>query len=226
MGGGSLRVVLFDLDGTLVHTAPDITVALNSALAAHRLPTFDQARVRGWIGRGPRVLVQRALAMMGRDEPALAERVLQQYLQAYERQLAIDSTPFPGAANCLRQLAASGYRLALVSNALQRFAERILQRTGLAHYLQLVVGGNHLREGKPHPAPLLHACSQLGALPAEALMVGDSIVDVEAARAAGCDVVCVADGYAGERPLGPDDCELIDSLEALPAWIESRHPRR
>ncbi|HQY35032.1 MAG TPA: phosphoglycolate phosphatase [Pseudomonadota bacterium] len=226
MGAGTLRVVLFDLDGTLVHTAPDITVALNSALAEHQLPTFEQAQVRGWIGRGPQVLVQRALAVAGRDDPALAERVVQQYLQAYERQLATWSTPFPGAADCLRQLASSGYRLAVVSNALQRFAERILQRSGLAHYLQLVVGGNRLREGKPHPAPLLYACDQLGALPAEALMVGDSISDVEAARAAGCRLVCVTHGYTGERPLGPDDCELIESLALLPAWIEAHQRPR
>ncbi len=226
MRAGSLRVVLFDLDGTLVHTAPDITVALNRALAEHQLPEFDQARVRGWIGRGPQVLVQRALAVLDRDQPALAASVLHHYLQAYERQLATWSVPMPGAADCLRQLASGGYRLAVVSNALQHFAERILQRSGLSHYLQLVVGGSRLREGKPHPAPLLHACDQLGALPAEALMVGDSISDVEAARAAGCEVVCVEDGYTGERPLGPDDCELIASLALLPAWIEARSRRR
>ena len=131
MGAGSLRVVLFALDGTLVHTAPDITVALNSALAGNQLPTFEQAQVRGWIGRGPQVLVQRALAVAGRDDPALAERVLHQYLQAYERQLATWSTPFPGAADCLRQLASSGYRLAGVSNALPRFAERRCAATRL-----------------------------------------------------------------------------------------------
>lgn len=226
MGAGSLRVVLFDLDGTLVHTAPDIAIALNGALASEQLPEFDQARIRGWIGRGPQVLVQRALAALGRDDPALAASVLDQYLLAYERQLATCSTPFPGAADCLRQLASSGYRLAVVSNAPQRFAERILQRSGLAHYLQLVVGGSRLREGKPHPAPLLHACDQLGALPAEALMVGDSISDVEAARAAGCRLVCVTHGYTGERQLGPDDCELIESLALLPAWIEARQRLR
>lgn len=226
MRAAPLRVVMFDLDGTLVHTAPDIAIALNQALAAHALPAIDLARVRGYVGGGALVLVQRALAGLGRgDEPALQASVHRQYLEAYERQLATFSTPFAGAAESLRHLAAGGYKLAVVSNALQRFAERILQRNGLAHYLQLVVGGDRLRECKPHPAPLLYACDQLGALPAEALMVGDSINDVEAARAAGCGIVCVAHGYVGERPLGAADCDLIDSLALLPAWIEGRSRR-
>jgi phosphoglycolate phosphatase len=219
------KAVLFDLDGTLVHTAPDIAAAVNAALVDNGLQAVEQQQVISFIGRGPRVLAERAVAAQGRQDPALVEAVLAGYVDRYALQLGTLSEPTPGALDCLRELSARGLPLAVVTNALQRFVEPILARAGLLPYLRLVVGGDRLPFGKPHPAPLLFACKEFGVSPQDSLMVGDSITDIEAAHAAGCQVVCLAAGYTGERPLTPGDASLIDSLADLPAWIDGADER-
>lgn len=222
---GPIRAVLFDLDGTLVHTAPDIRAALNTSMLANGLAPVSEAQVAAFIGRGGRVLAQRAIESQHRSEPELALAVFEGYVDAYRTQLGTLSHALPGAARCLQQLAARGLKLAVVTNALQRFAEAILARYELSGYLQLIVGGDRISPGKPHPDPLWFACRTLGMQPSEALMVGDSINDIEAADAAGCMAVGINGGYVGDRPLTGTDCSLIDNLEELPALLQALDAR-
>lgn len=218
-----LRAVLFDLDGTLIDSAPDIAAALNVALRRNRLPPLAEADVANMIGRGPPVLVERALAANGGgSSPELAQRVLDDYLRAYEKEHCRRDTLFDDAAECLATLHARGLPLAVVTNKYQRFAVSALQHHGIAEYVTLVVGGDTLPQRKPDPEPLLHACRMFGVDPAQVLMVGDSANDVAAARAAGCSIVCVPHGYheggAGPRALG---VPIIPGLRDLLAWIDA-----
>jgi phosphoglycolate phosphatase len=213
------RAVLFDMDGTLVHTAPDIASALNAALCTNGLAPFTPARIAELVGRGAHILVKRALSIHGIDDGRLAQCVFDDYALAYAERIGHQGHVFPGAQTCLRDLAECGIKLAVVTNALQRFAEQTLAHYGLKKYLGVIVGGDRCSAQKPHAAPLLFACRTLGVTPAEALMVGDSSVDVAAARAAGCGIVCVPHGYNEGHPSSDLDSEIIAGLDSLSAWL-------
>ena len=216
-----LRAVLFDMDGTLVHTAPDIAAALNAALCRSGLVPIEPARIADLIGRGARLLVRRALALQDADEDRLARLVLDDYLREYAYRIGCQGRAFEGAERCLHDLHARRLKLGVVTNALQRFAEATLAHYGLAKYLGVIVGGDRSAKQKPHPAPLWFACRTLGVVPGETLMIGDSAADVAAAHAAGCHVACVPHGYNEGRPSSELDCEMISALDALPAWIDA-----
>lgn len=215
--------VLFDLDGTLLHSAPDIVEAINSSLVDSGLAALASDRIVDFIGKGAPVLVERALAAQGRGGDAtLAERVLAGYLRAYGEHMGERGVLFEGARECLATLAARGLAIGIVTNKYQRFVEAALAQHGIAGHAGVVVGGDRLPQRKPRPEPLQFACRALGAVPARTLMVGDSINDAEAARAAGCDIVCVTHGYNEGRPPDTLGTPLIDTLAALPAWIDAQ----
>ncbi len=226
-GAAAVRAVLFDLDGTLLDTAADIAAALNAALAEQRLGPLAPAEVRALIGRGVPTLIERALARCGAAGARADRARLQQRYDAHYERLHEDNgfaaRPFPGVVQGLSALGALGVRLAVVTNKPQRLAVELLARLELTRWIQLVVGAKDGRERKPHPQPLLLACARLQVLPAQALMVGDSQVDVLAARAARIAVVCVPYGYnegADPRTLACD--AFVDSIAALPAWLAGR----
>ncbi|MFC4727945.1 phosphoglycolate phosphatase [Coralloluteibacterium thermophilus] len=215
--------VLFDLDGTLLHSAPDIVNAMNASLTANGLDALPSDRLISFIGKGTPVLVARALEAQGRGgDPALAERVHAGYLAAYSERIGERGVLFEGARDCLATLAGRGIAIGIVTNKYRRFTETALAQHGIADYPSVIVAGDSLPERKPRPEPLLHACRALGATPARTLMVGDSVNDAEAARAAGCDVVCVTHGYNEGRPPETLGTPLIHDLAALPAWIDGR----
>jgi phosphoglycolate phosphatase len=220
---GQIRAVLFDMDGTLVDTLPDIAAAVNAALVDLGLHALDQARIATLIGNGPRVLSRRALDAQGSlasaDIERLVEPLLAGYAANYAKQAGRCGRIFPGTLEGLRMLADSGLKLAVVSNALQHLAETVLMRFGIAPYLHLVIGGDRVTHAKPHPEPLWAACNAFDIAPHEALMVGDSINDVAAARAAGCAIVCLPHGYDQGQPVGALGCDVLDTLTALPDWI-------
>lgn len=221
MNANPFRAVLFDMDGTLIHTAPDLAAGLNAALCKNGLAPIDEARITDLVGKGAPILVKRALSLQGVDDPALASTVLTDYANEYAKRIGHGGSAFPGAAECLRDLCERHIKLGVVTNALQRIAEATLAHYGLAKYLSIVVGGDRTAAPKPHPAPLWFACRILGVAPKEALMVGDSINDVTAARAAGCSVVCVPHGYNEGRPASELDCEIVPTLGAIPAWLDA-----
>jgi phosphoglycolate phosphatase len=222
--GRAIGAVLFDLDGTLLDTAGDIALALNRAIAEFDWPPVSLADVRQFIGAGGAVLVDRAAAMQGRTpSPSLRSAMIQRFFHHYgelgERG-EYKADPYPGAIDALRDLHAAGVRIAVVTNKLHRFSVNLLRQRGLMEWVDCVVGGDTCERRKPDPQPLLYACDTLGIRPQAALMVGDSINDAQAARAAGIAIICVSYGYnEGNDPKSLPYDLLIDSLGALPGML-------
>ena len=216
--------VLFDLDGTLLDTAGDIALALSRAFADHGHEGPAPAAVRQMIGKGAPVLVERAVLAQGLSLDAAGRAaLLERFFHHYGRLQDMDecaAEPYPGAREALVTLHAAGLPLAVVTNKYHRFAVGLLQRLDLARHLRVVVGGDTCERRKPDPMPLHHACTQLGVAPADALMVGDSANDVEAARAAGMPVVLVPYGYTeGEDPRQWPCDHMVDNLAQLPGLL-------
>ena len=214
------RAALFDLDGTLVDTAPDLSDAVNDTLAELGLARRSEQRMRAWIGGGMEQLVGRVLdaTTNGTDvDAALRKRAVEGSLQRYRANLARRSRPFPGVEAALRHLRAAGVRLACVTNKRAAFTGPLLGALELAAYFEVVVCGDTLQQMKPHPAPLLHALDCLGGVqPGQAVMIGDSESDVVAARAAGMPVVCVSYGYNGDRDIHAADSDaVVSSMDSL-----------
>ena len=216
--------ILFDLDGTLLDTASDIALALQRAMADHGLAAPDVAAVRTMIGKGSPVLVERACAAVGvAADEAQRAALLDGFFDHYGRlEASGESTalPYDGVREGLAALQARGVPMAVVTNKFHRFAVPLLTHLGLMPNFRVVVGGDTCERRKPDPMPLQWACSELGIEPARALMVGDSINDVQAARAAGMPVVCVPYGYNEGRDARTLPCDaFVESLDALPGLL-------
>lgn len=219
--GGSIPrpdLVLIDLDGTLVDTVPDLAHATDIMMTELGMPRRGEQRVREWIGNGVERLVRRALVddMDGEPDEALFRRAYPIFMRAYEENVCNLSRIYPGVHEGLAFLREAGCRVGCVTNKTARFTEPLLQGIGLFDEFDIVVSGDTLPVKKPDPAPLLHAARRLDAAPERSLMVGDSISDVKAARAAGFAVVCVPYGYnhgLDIRDAGPD--AVIESLAGL-----------
>ena len=208
---------LFDLDGTLVDTAPDLMAGLNVCLVEHGYTAVDEELTRRWVGHGAAKMIEQALVHQGGEGPPthLAKSMLDQFLDYYVAHIADESTPYPGVREALTSLGPRA-RLGVVTNKVTRLTTALLDALDLSRCFEVVVCGDTLGVYKPAADPALHACASLGADPARTLFVGDSITDVQCARAAGCDVVCVPYGYSGgiaPEDLGAD--RLIDSLTCL-----------
>ena len=211
---------LFDLDGTLVDSAPDINGALNAALSAGGYPTVTVDLTRQWVGFGSRVLIEQALTYHhAADRLADTEHVqhlFSAFIGYYHDHIADASRVYPGVEATLQQLRERGAKLAVVTNKLEGLSVQLLEALRLAHYFGAIVGGDTLPQRKPDAAPAWHACRVIGCAPTDSLFVGDSKTDVDTARAAGCPVVCLRDGYNHGTPadqLGAD--AVIDSLIEL-----------
>ena len=223
--GQRLAAVLFDLDGTLLDTAADIASALNRTMAEYGCAPLADLEVRRMIGRGAPILIERAAAWQGlvidaAAQAAMAERFFHHYGRLEESN-EHSARPYAGAGESLRRLHGAGLRTAVVTNKQHRFAGALLTRLGLAHWVDVVVGGDTCPRRKPDPQPLLFACESLHVPPSAALMVGDSVNDVQAARAAGIPIVCVSYGYNEGRDPRSLECDvLLDSLAELPALLQ------
>jgi len=223
-GPDALRAVLFDLDGTLLDTAEDIASALNRALAEQQVTPLAAQRIRELIGRGAPLLVRRVVARLpSRPWPVDAQLLLQRFYFHYDHMHETheyQARPYPGVAEGLAQLHARGLRIAVVTNKARHAAAALLGQLHLSDYVEVVVGGDNVTQRKPHPQPLLLACEALRVDVGEALMVGDSAVDVLAARAAGMRIVCVPYGYnEGENPRALSCDALIESIGDLPELL-------
>jgi len=217
------RAVLFDLDGTLLDTAPDLAAAANAMLAELGRPQRAPAEIATYIGRGIPALVHRSLtgALDGVAERALFERALALFEHRYAAESGRRARPYPGVVDGLARIQALGLGLGCVTNKAGRFTQELLDRQGLARFFGCVVSGDTVARKKPDPLPLVHACGLLGARPGEALLVGDSFNDVLAARAAGCAVWCVPYGYNEGRPVEALDCDaIVDDLVEVARRLE------
>lgn len=189
--------VLIDLDGTLLDTVADLAAALNAMLVECGREPLPVTTVAAYVGKGASVLVHRALGggmdvrvPVAEHEPAMAS-----FLRHYERENGVSAVPYDGVMPALQSMRAQGLLLACVTNKPQRFADALLARQAMAPFFRLVLGGDALARSKPDPLPLLHAAGVLGVEPRRCLMIGDSVNDVLAARAAGMPVLVVPYGY-------------------------------
>lgn len=209
------RAVLFDLDGTLLHTSPDLAAAANAALSDCGLPSIPEATVATFVGKGIDTLMRRCLDHLGAGmDEQLFDRARQAYMQRYAEQNGNLARPYPGVMAGLEMLRAAEVALGVCTNKAVAFTLPLLKRAGLANYFEAVICGDTTPRKKPHPDMILAGASAFG-VPAHALlMVGDSGNDAAAARAAGCPVWIVPYGYNEGRPVQEIDCDgIVRDLE-------------
>lgn len=217
---------LFDLDGTLVDSAPDLHQTLNRILEAESLNAVTLEEVRNFIGEGARRLLERSLTAQGAEVTAQGaevtdarlDRLLEAYLAHYGRHFADHSRLFPKVRDSLGALQKRGAKLAVVTNKFERLACAVVAAFELQHHFPVILGGDTLPERKPSALPVLEACARLGVALDAAVMIGDSVTDVGAARAAKIDVFCVPYGYNHGQDIrlaGADG--VITDLSALVA---------
>jgi phosphoglycolate phosphatase len=218
-----VKAVIVDLDGTLLDTIPDIAAAANMMLGELGRPPLDDDLIRTFVGKGIPRLVQRTLAgrAEGEVEPVLMERGLAIFERCYKETNGRHTTVYPGVLEGLEQLRQRRFPLACVTNKSGRFTLPLLDMVGMTQYFEQIVAGDTVARKKPDPAPLLHACQGLGVAPREMLMIGDSLNDAAAARAAGCPVFCVTYGYNEGRDVREIDSDaVVASLVEAAALIE------
>ena len=215
--------LVFDLDGTLIDSAPQIHAAANIVFGAKGLPAFSKETVRGFIGNGVGVLVSRLMAAQGlKDNTALHGELEENFIKIYEEAFDLTSL-YPGVAEALNSLAAAGHPMGICTNKPEGPARAVLRHFDLDRHFKVVIGGDSLPLRKPDPAPLLAA---LHALPADtSLFVGDSEVDAETASAARVPLALYTQGYrtAAVETLGAK--LIFDDFRALPGLVAHLDPR-
>jgi len=217
------KLALFDLDGTLIDSAPDLAAAVDYALQKMGMPAAGLARVRTWVGSGAPKLIDRALnfahASTGVEIPgeAIAE-AYQHFLDYYDRHVVVNTQLYPGAATLLEHWTTANplIRLGLVTNKPDQFTRPICDHLNISQYFDLFYSGDSFPVRKPDPLPLLKACDAMAIDPGHSIMIGDSSNDLIAARRAGITAVYVSYGYSqgGETANGEADV-MVDSLSEL-----------
>jgi phosphoglycolate phosphatase len=200
-----VKSVSFDLDGTLVDTCEDLTAACNQTLIELGVPALSSGIIRSYIGHGVSDLLSRCVLghQLTMDEALCLEKFNAFYAQVNGK----FSTLYPRVRESLELLRGAGMVLSCVTNKPASFTLPLLARFDLLQYFETVVAGDTLTNMKPHPAPLFHACHRAGSRPAQHVHVGDSYLDISAARAAGCGIFCVTYGYQMGRPIQREDCD-------------------
>ncbi len=201
---------MIDLDGTLVHSAPEIARGINAMLVELSLPTLSAVQIEAYIGDGAERLIKRALTQQPDHEPdsTLFVQAKQLFFTEYAKVVA-QSQPYPGVVSALQALKSAGYRLACVTNKPQTFTQKVLTASNLLPYFELVVAGDTLAKKKPNPDQLIYCCEKFGVALSEAVLVGDSKVDVAAARSAGCYIIAVSYGYNHGQLI---EANMVDAL--------------
>lgn len=214
----NIKAVVIDLDGTLLNTAPDLAMAAELMLADLGRAPVPMETIKTYIGNGVSRLVKRVLTgdMQADPDPALFETAFASYQKHYGAHVADQSRPYAGVVDGLQAMKASGYRLACITNKAEQFTVPLLKATGLHDYFELILSGDTLPKRKPDPLPLLHACERFGITPQELLLIGDSLNDTQAARAAGCHVFCVPYGYNRGRSVDELDLDAV-----VPSLLEA-----
>jgi phosphoglycolate phosphatase len=212
--------IVFDLDGTLIDTAPDLIDTLNVVFAREGLPPVPYETARNLIGGGARMMIARGIEAEGRvDDPAEIERLFRDFILHYSEHIADRSRPFPGLSDALDELAAGGSRFAVCTNKLESLSVLLLRQLGLEHRFAVICGQDTFGVQKPDPEVLRRTIVAAGGTLRNAIMIGDSLTDIRTARAAGVPVIAVDFGYT-DRPVsefGPD--RIISRFAQLPAAV-------
>jgi len=216
------EMVLIDIDGTLVDSVPDLAFCIDAMLRQLHMPARGESAVRRWVGNGIERLVKRALinADAGEPDESLFNLALPIFRALYAENTSTRSQLYPGVEQGLDYLKSRGYRMGCVTNKAGEFTHPLLKNLGLSKYFEETVCGDDTPKLKPDPLPLLFAAENMGINPQNSLMIGDSSNDVQAARAAGFQIICTSYGYNhGEdiRRYGPD--AVIDSMAELEMLI-------
>ena len=212
------KLILIDVDGTLVDSVPDLAFCVNEMMKRLGMPEHSESDIRNWVGNGVERLTRRALIgqLDGEPDEALFRKAYPIFLELYAENTSTRSVLYPGIREGLNRLRDAGYVLGSVTNKASQFTVPLLKDLGIYDDFAVVVAGDTLDKKKPDPAPLLYAAERMGVHPADCLMIGDSINDVTAARAAGFQIVCMPYGYNHGndiRDANPD--AVIDSLAHL-----------
>ena len=222
MTPNSPKSIIFDLDGTLVDTSPDLTAALNAVLTAAGRRPLPETEVRHLVGRGALVLIERGMAATGAPvDGALMPKLLQDFIAHYGANIAAGSQPFPGAVNAIRRLIAAGHSLGICTNKPEALTFKLMDALNLRRFFPVMLGADSQPYRKPDPRHLLDTIAKLGGDPANAVMIGDSETDLKTARAAGVPVVLVGFGYT-DIPVHELRADaVIDHFDALDAALAS-----
>ncbi|MCH9765267.1 MAG: phosphoglycolate phosphatase [Alphaproteobacteria bacterium] len=213
--------VVFDLDGTLIDTAPDLVRATNHVLAQINLAPVAAEKLKNWVGFGARRMIVQGLAdAKVRQTEAQIDRLLEEFLTYYEANIAIDSQPYPGAVSALTRLQSAGHTLAMCTNKSEALARKLLAELALTDHFAAIAGRDTFAVSKPEPDHLLNTVKAAGGTAQRAIMIGDSITDIATAKAAKIPVIGVTHGYT-DRPiqdLGPD--AIISHFDGLDSAIQ------
>ena len=217
------QMVLIDVDGTLVDSVPDLAYCVDEMLKALDMPVRGEERVRHWVGNGVERLVRRGLIndLNGEPDEALFEKAMPIFNDLYALNTSKRSCLYPGVKEAMEFLKNTGVKIGCVTNKAAQFTLPIIKDLGIADYFEIVVCGDTLAKKKPDPLPLLHSAEQLGVKPENSLMLGDSMSDVKAARAAGFDIICMSYGYNHGEDIhlsNPD--AVVDSMEEIKTLID------
>jgi phosphoglycolate phosphatase len=213
------EMVLIDLDGTLVDSVPDLAWCIDETMKVLDLPTPGEQKARTWVGNGIVRFIERALSdsLNGKPDLELYQKAYPIFMDLYARNPSNLSQLYPAVIESLKWFKTQKIRIGCVTNKDEKFTHLILKNLGLFDFFEIIISGDTLPVKKPDPAPLLHAADFFGIKPEKALMIGDSINDVDAARAAGFSILCVSYGYnhgVDIRKANPD--VVIDSFAELP----------
>ncbi len=212
------EMVLIDVDGTLVDSVPDLAYCVDEMLKQLDMPVRGEAAVRHWVGNGVERLVKRSLinALEGEPDEALYNKALPVFRELYAANNAVRSCLYDGVKEGLDYMVEQGYTLGCVTNKASEFTRPILRDLGIADYFKVIICGDDTPRKKPDPLPLITAAERLGVAAERSVMIGDSMSDVKAARAAHFNIICMSYGYNhGEdiRDYNPDI--VIDSMAEL-----------
>lgn len=216
-------MVLIDVDGTLVDSVPDLAYCIDEMLKQLDMPIYGEDKVRNWVGNGVERLTRRALIgqLDGEPDDELFAKAYPIFLDLYDKNVCERSCLYDGVREALDFLKTQNVKIGCVTNKDAQFTLPILEKLGIKDDFEIIICGNTLEKKKPDPLPLLHGAEKLGATPEQSLMLGDSMSDVKAARAAGFNIICMSYGYNhGEdiRDYNPD--AVVDSMAEIKNIID------
>ncbi|MCK4743144.1 MAG: phosphoglycolate phosphatase [Sulfuriflexus sp.] len=218
------EMILIDVDGTLVDSVPDLAFCVDEMLKQLDMPVRGEERVRHWVGNGVERLVERGLVddLDGYPDEDLKAKALPIFMDLYAENTCVRSALYPGVQEGMDYMKAAGYKMGCVTNKAAAFTIPLLKQLGIHDEFSIIISGDTLAKKKPDPLPLLHAAEFFGVEPAQSMMLGDSVSDVKAARAAGFQITCMTYGYnhgANIADAKPD--ALIDSMVELQSLLEN-----